>query len=152
MDLVSAGIASRFAAGLGGDLSPFQLPYQRVQHRLLGRLPGVVHLRLGIQGVVLANGALLADDVVSDGVEPGAEAAGFPVARQGRQRLGEDLLRGILRRLLTAEQAVAVAVHPGEVAVIDRGEGGVILACMQHQVGVVQRHQARVCLSPPGQQ
>jgi hypothetical protein len=64
---------------------------------------------------------------------PGA----LPVARQRRQRLDEDLARGVRGRLPVAEAAVAVAVDRVGVAGVERGERARVRHRRGHQPGVV---------------
>jgi hypothetical protein len=63
------------------------------------------------------------DDVVGDREQPGAERLPA-VAADRRQRLDEDQAGRVLSRLTVAQSPVAVLVDAGDIAIVERGEGG----------------------------
>jgi hypothetical protein len=73
---------------------------------------------------------------MSDGEEPGAEAAYLPVAIDRFKRSDEDLVRGVLRALSAAEPDEAIAVDGVKVAIVERGERVPIGAGMGNENGI----------------
>ena len=87
---------------------------------------------------------LSVDDVMGDGVEPGAESPGLTVFRQRGQSLRKHLLCGILRPLHGPQAAVAIPVDPGEVASVECGERLLVVLSEHNESSVFDRGAYRL--------
>ena len=94
-----------------------------IDGHLLGSRAGVDRRGGSGQGHVRASKAHLVDDhVVGDGEQPAPERTAA-VAGEATEGLGEDLRRGVLRRFLRPQTAVAEPVDGRDMAVIEDREG-----------------------------